>query len=104
MTAQVPNNEIGTASAGMKVADAERRNRKMTRITSATAISSVSSTSLTACRIEIERSIKTLISTGRYLSAQCRQFRQQGIDHGDGVGIRLLLNAQHDGTFVVQPA
>ena len=64
MAAQVPNNEIGTASAGMNVADAERRNRKMTRITSATAISSVCSTSLTACRIEMERSIKTLISTG----------------------------------------
>ena len=48
MTAQVPNSEIGTASAGMNVADAERRNRKITMITSPTAISSVSSTSLTA--------------------------------------------------------
>jgi hypothetical protein len=44
----VPNSEIGTASAGMKVADAERRNRKMTRMTSPIAISSVSSTSATA--------------------------------------------------------
>ena len=48
ITAQVPNSEIGTASAGMKVADAERRNRKITRITRPTAISRVSSTSLTA--------------------------------------------------------
>ena len=71
----------------------------MTRITSATAISSVSSTSLTACRIEMERSIKTLISTGGVSGAQCRNFKQQGIDHRDGAGIRLLLNA---GTMNVQ--
>src|SRR3954471_23857794 len=63
MTAQVPNREIGTASAGMKVADAERRNRKITRMTRETAIRRVSSTSATAWRIEIERSIITLIET-----------------------------------------
>ena len=42
MTAQVPTSEIGTASAGMMVAEAERRNRKITRITRQNAISSVS--------------------------------------------------------------
>ena len=47
----------------MKVADAERRNRKITRITRPTAISSVSSTSATAWRIETERSIITFIVT-----------------------------------------
>src|SRR6478609_4536434 len=63
MMAQVPNSEIGTASAGMNVADAERRNRKITRMTSETAISRVSSTSATAWRMEMERSIITLIDT-----------------------------------------
>ena len=52
MTAKVPQSEIGTASAGMKVADAERRNRKITRITRPMAISRVSSTSLTDWRID----------------------------------------------------
>ena len=47
----------------MKVAEAERRNRKITRMTSATAISRVSSTSATAWRIETERSIITCIVT-----------------------------------------
>ena len=39
IAAQVPISEIGTASAGMMVAEAERRNRKITRMTSAMAIS-----------------------------------------------------------------
>src|SRR6266540_7150991 len=34
IAAQVPTRDIGTASAGMMVAEAERRNRKMTRMTS----------------------------------------------------------------------
>ena len=63
MTAQVPRIEIGTASAGMNVAEAERRNRKITMITSTTAIISVSSTSTTASRTETERSIMVLTST-----------------------------------------
>ena len=63
MTAQVPSSEIGTASAGMKVADAERRNRKITRITRQTAMPKVSSTSLTAWRTEIERSSITFMVT-----------------------------------------
>jgi len=58
MAAQVPNNEIGTASAGMKCRgrgaqeqeddENHQRNRDQQRF----------STSLTACRIEIERSSK----------------------------------------------
>ena len=63
MTAKVPHSEIGTASAGMKVADAERRKRKITRMTRPIAISSVSSTSLTDCRIDTERSMATSIFT-----------------------------------------
>src|SRR5258708_1195977 len=63
MTAQVPRREIGTDSAGMNVADAERRNRKITKITNVTATSRVSSTSLTDCRIETDRSSRTSITT-----------------------------------------
>ena len=48
IAAQVPISEIGTASAGMMVAETERRNRKITRITRPIAIASVSCTSSTA--------------------------------------------------------
>ena len=41
IAAQVPISETGTASAGMIVAETERRNRKITRTTSAIAIASV---------------------------------------------------------------
>src|SRR5215471_8831653 len=61
--AHVPISEIGTASAGISVAAAERRNRKITRITRMMAIVRVSSTSVTDWRIEIERSLVTLILT-----------------------------------------
>src|SRR5215475_7667721 len=61
--AQVPISEIGTASAGISVAVADRRNRKMTSTTRMMAIVSVSSTSVTDWRIEIERSLVTLILT-----------------------------------------
>ena len=57
MTAKVPQSEIGTASAGIIVAEAERRNRKITIMTRPMAISSVSSTSVTDCRIDCDRSI-----------------------------------------------
>ena len=58
---QVAISEIGTASAGMSVAETERRNRKMTMITSAIAMISVCCTSSTDARIEIERSFSTSI-------------------------------------------
>src|SRR3954449_4647190 len=63
MTAHVPNSDIGTARAGINVAEADRRNRKMTRMTSTMAIASVSSTSVTAWRIEIDRSSITVMVT-----------------------------------------
>ena len=89
----MPISEIGTASAGMKVADAERRNRKITRMTSAIAISRVSSTSATAWRIEIERSISDLhVDRRRDLRRNAGSLRQHGIDHRDGVGVGLLLD------------
>ncbi len=63
---QVAISEIGTASAGMTVAETERRNRKITRMTSAIEIISVNCTSSTESRIEIERSFSTamLIEAG----------------------------------------
>ncbi len=66
ITAQVAIIEIGTASAGMIVADTVRRNRKITRMTRPIAISRVSCTSATDSRIEIERSFNTcmLIEAG----------------------------------------
>ena len=63
IAAQVPTSEIGTARPGMMVAEAERRNRKITRMTRQKAIASVSWTSATACRIEIERSISVAMRT-----------------------------------------
>ena len=74
IAAQVPISETGTASAGMMVAEAERRNRKITRMTRQMAIASVSCTSATDCRIEIERSISDLhADRGRHLRAEVRQ-------------------------------
>ena len=64
--AQVPISETGTASAGMMVAEAERRNRKITMITRPMAIASVNWTSSTEARIDSERSLSTsrLIAAG----------------------------------------
>src|SRR5215831_2873687 len=59
IAAQVPMMETGTASAGMIVADIERRNRKMTMMTRQIAMASVTCTSSTESRIEIERSLST---------------------------------------------
>src|SRR6476646_9895561 len=58
---QVAISEMGTASAGMIVAETERRKRKITMMTSAIAITSVSSTSTTDARTETERSFSTSI-------------------------------------------
>ena len=61
--AQVAVSEIGTASAGMMVAAAERRNRKITSTTSEIAIASVTFTSSTESRIDTERSASSSILT-----------------------------------------
>src|SRR6516165_2462332 len=63
IAAQVAMSEIGTASDGMMVADAERRNRKITVTTSTTAIASVICTSLIELRIDTERSANSSILT-----------------------------------------
>src|SRR5262249_31343548 len=59
MAAQVPMSDTGTASAGMMVAETERRNRKITRMTRMIAMTSVSCTLNTEARIETERSMST---------------------------------------------
>ena len=63
IAAQVAISEIGTASAGMTVAAAERRNRKITSTTSPMAIASVTFTSSTESRIDTERSASSSILT-----------------------------------------
>ncbi len=59
IAAQVPISDTGSASAGMTVAEIERRKRKITRMTRKQAMMSDSCTFITESRIEIERSIST---------------------------------------------
>ena len=72
IAAQVPISEIGTASAGMMVAETERRNRKITRMTrhdrdQQRFLHVVRPHS----RIEIERSISiSMLIDGRHLRAE----------------------------------
>ena len=63
IAAQVAMSEIGTASAGMMVAAADRRKRKITRTTRPMAIASVIWTSSTESRIDWERSARISILT-----------------------------------------
>ena len=105
ITAQVPISEIGTASAGMMVADTERRNRKITSTTSPIAISSVSCTSSTDSRTEIERSISTsMLIDGRNLRAVGRHALAHRVDDRDRVGVGLALDREHDRAVAVEPA
>src|SRR5262249_20594484 len=55
---QVAMSDTGTASEGVIVAAAERRNRKITRTTRQTAISSVTCTSSAEAGMDTERSIR----------------------------------------------
>ena len=77
IAAQVPTSETGTASAGMRVADTVRRNKKITMTTRQIAMASVSCTSPTESRIEIERSLSTSIridggTIARYCGSRSR--------------------------------
>src|SRR6516164_4663872 len=72
IAAQVPIKDTGTASAGMMVAESDRRNRKITMMTRQIAIASVSCTSSTDARMEIERSIKTaMLIEGGTIARYC---------------------------------
>src|SRR5262249_55227283 len=62
ISAQGLATDNGTASEGMTVAAAERRNRKITSTTSAIAMPSVTSTSSTEARMETERSIRNCMA------------------------------------------
>ena len=89
IAAQVPISDTGTASVGMTVADAERRNRKITSTTSAIAIPSVTCTSSTDSRTEIERSLSDFeIDRRPAPGAVVRQGVAHGIDDRDRVGSR----------------
>src|SRR5438552_10909489 len=63
MTAKVPTSDKGTDRLGITVADAVRRNRKITRTTSTTARPSSNSTAATEARIVVVRSVSTATST-----------------------------------------
>ena len=104
IAAAVPISDTGTASVGMMVADAERRNRKITSTTSATAITSVICTSSTDSRTEIERSLRTSRLTDAGSAARIeRQPLAHRVDHRHRVGAGLALHAEHDGAVLVEP-
>src|SRR6266705_6243361 len=63
MTASVPTKDNGTERLGITVAEAVRRNRKITSTTSTTARPSSNSTSATEARIVVVRSVNTATST-----------------------------------------
>ncbi len=63
MTAKVPMSDIGSASAGIKVARMLRRNRKITITTRQSARKSVNFTSSTDAFTVTERSLSVAIST-----------------------------------------
>ena len=63
MTPKLPTRESGTATLGMKVAEKERRNKKMTVTTSATASKSSNCTSCTEARMVVVRSVRSSTRT-----------------------------------------
>src|SRR5579871_3715127 len=63
IAAQLAMSEMGTASDGIMVAAAERRNRKITVTTSAIATAKVTCTSFTELRTDTERSANNSILT-----------------------------------------
>jgi hypothetical protein len=72
-------------------------------ITRPIAISSVSSTSLTACRIEMERSIITLMETDGGICARSAGSFASTPSTTATCWHPVLLNGKHDGAIVVQP-
>ena len=62
MTAKVPTSDSGTDRLGISVAEAVRRNRKITSTTSTTARPSSNCTSATEARIVLVRSVSTATS------------------------------------------
>lgn len=86
--------QSGTVTAGMIVAQKFRRNRKMTITTSATVNIRVNWTSETAARMVAVRSaaIVTLIVGHRRL--QCWQQRPDAIDGFDDIGARNPLDRE----------
>ena len=63
MSANVPTTDSGSARLGISVAEALRRNRKITSTTSSSVMSRVVCTSPTECRIDTERSLSVSICT-----------------------------------------
>jgi len=90
MTPKVPIMEIGTATLGIRLALALRRNRNTTNVTRRTAITSVSSVSCSEARIVVLRSTAIATSMAAGMAAfRWRQFRFYIVDRIDDVGVRL---------------
>ena len=105
IAAQVAISEIGTASAGMMVAVAERRNRKITRMTSANG--DRQRFLHVGDRIaDRDRAVEQRLHADRRrnLRAELRQPGLHRVDHLDRVGVGLPLDRQHDRAVVVEPA
>ena len=69
------------------------------------AIASVSCTSVTALRIEIERSSSVSMRIdSRHLGAELRQPGLDRVDDRHRVGVGLALDREHDRAVVVEPA
>ena len=98
--------EIGTASAGMIVAETRRRNRKITRITSAMVSTSVNWTSLDRGADRGRAVVEQL--QARRAAGSCvlerRQHRLDAVDDVDRVGVGLALHGQDDRARAVVPA
>ena len=94
----MPNSEIGTASAGMKVAEAERRNRKITRMTSADGDQQrfLDVGDGLADRDRAVHHDVAWSTDGGICARNAGSLRQHAIDHRDRVGVGLLLDRQHD--------
>src|SRR5208282_4244760 len=85
MMPNVPINESGTTTPGIKVARRLRRNRNTTRITSAIEMHMVTPTSCTEARMVVVRSRTTERSIAGEIEAQLGQRGVNSIDRIDNV-------------------
>ena len=104
MTPKVPTSDSGRATAGMKVARGERRNRKITATTRTTDMISVICTSRTEARIVSVRSV-TMVSWMPDGMALCS--RGSAVLHElhglHDVGARLALDVEHHRRLILVP-
>ena len=96
ITPKVATSETGTATAGMSVARALRRNTNTTRITNAIAISSVRSTSRSDARMVLVRSSTTSRLIARGIDARSKGMRSRtrsAVSMMLAFGCRLMMRS-----------